>query len=1832
MLARVAPARASHLRHVSTSSNDTVRASSVRSSHDTRPDTAPPVTYRLCTLWVHDDSFSKEETLFNPSIFEGAKVNPGDLVEIVALKASTDVRDFQQSSAPGGRLLVLGTENESSAPVPLQNAAKGWSNIGGSGNFSVNSQTRYVSLFRSISAEIKSKHPSLQVSLTSAIANTFGFRNRAQVLVSLTDRDSNAASHVELTFRDQYLARADMWRMAISELVGKTVYKGQKILFLGTIRASIKNIYVNGRKTSAAYFSDKTVPVFRSESARYVLFIQMSKEMWDFDSEGTGEILFSRVIDGFLPDLFKRWADIEARHLVTIVMFGRLEYDRYPSAGLGQIIGGIGGSNEISKVEQPASKDFYRVVVSDMASGRWTSILNALKKEFRTFLRDVSIQAMALGGSGATTGSGQAGREKSGPIARICGRPSTALRGNILEAINIASSQFANDYIDRDLVRTGISVVVITPGTGVFEVDHDLLALTTDNLTSNGIGIDLVCLSKMPLHSVPLFKYRSPRQRRSSVGSRDSRQSPPGLHRLPGSIPNRFLGVSPSASTAFGSSVGSSFKFNYFKPDTDWLHGIPHWIDVSFWAQGTGQKKSNSSAARTILDLSTYANTKDSTTFVPRVRMYELQMMGVMELGLANISIPYLSEGSQGLQKRSKQEASTQHLKSRRSNKLLLTQGSPYRSHLGSTGRPDPFLNSRPHKKGVMTAHSKHPRNMIDRMDEYDSYVFRTRARNVLTSSVLQRRASQQTMPRVPENSQVLEVNTPKLISNEIPSEARSTVADQSRLGDASPSGSIRTPADAQLTKVLKSSNAKPSPSRLSRSISFALRGLGGPPRAGASTEVNAEHATAGSMVTGSTLSRGLSQGSIAAASADSQSQISQNRMSVDSDASDERESHLSSSRPAASPSRPISIKTASRKSQAIDIAHPGVDSINSFSTAQTKLPSDHKPDESINTSDADARTQPKLGTSVGSETRERSPAPAPSTGLSPWIKTVNPSNPAKNDPNAASWFGRWQHVYPHKPRASSVKWRSLCTPASVPLTTEEFPSRNELESEYSCNTYTISRNDDREVLEVPKPREALVREMVALRLSHGYQLVVGPNIVEYLGDEAADDFDVFDTASMAKEGRTIFMSMGDTIQRLVCAGEGAIEVTKYKRKMTSEGSEAKKRSLSYPAHIKTILGEDFIARSINLAPFNEEYNWNGADAYLAGHKDHLVNKIEQLRFWRARFVLIPVEPPANSRRPLQTMSEDNEEEIHLLGIAQLTQMWQRYRHVPAEDRRFQPSTGKKKDPNPLDIMYQTRNPSEVVAAELDRLLLSDAGGESWPTQLLPESELFQRSNLGLPHLAQTIQGEKGVEMRNRRWHWRLHYNCFIGTELTTWMLENFRDIDTREEAVEFGNELMKHGLFVHVEKRHNFRDGNYFYQIVDKYRSPRPESRNSWFPARRLDKSVPSTPMIDSVVKDSPMSSRARSDSAHDNESSDSGARTPTKEGKGRTSIYLSKEMRLDVDPRKRSNRPEIINLHYDRLHNPENCYHLEISWIDATSKLIEDAIVSWATMAEKYGLKLVEVPITEASAIETVQPFRAPYRVTLKARPPNAQPINYFNATSFSPQTVVDRHFYQKALLKKFHFVLDLEAASDFPPDVDVAYSWGKLEYRYPQFIHRSGIILAQITDDGNFLLLANRLYNTRSAASKDASKFDRMHDHQIRRQGPVSLVTDRPSPHLSPLVRASSDVLGASLSQTNLSNWQTPETIKDELEAFCSDQSKLEAFYREVPAASKGSSSSNAIRPTQPPGLDTSIPSLQLPERLIGFGRQAQTPSPTTDANAVTGTSAQSRDSPRSTTSGK
>ena len=1777
----------------------------------TAPQTKPGVSMPLlCSLSVHDENASKEDVLVNLALFHGSHVKAGTLMQLTALKGNIEPMDYDGKSHNAMQKPIA------AAPVQPEN---------------VDANRHHVFSAKAMGEEMLLKQPNLHISISRRVQHASGFDKGSQVIVSTADETSCYASHVEIVFRDQYLARADMWRLVSAELANCCIFRGQRILFLESIKASIKTIYVKGRKVPSAFFHPSTKPIFRSESARYVLFIQMSKEMWDFDADGTGEIMFDKVINGFLPELFKRWQQLKVKHLVSIVLFTRMIYEDRPATSstntnLDQKAPHERDGEDANGAKDFDAQDFYRVVASDMASADWADILNQLKREFKVFLRDISIREPDVGDHlplGADISSALA----NPPSHVIAGHPSAATHGNVLEAINLASSQFSSDYIDRDLVRTGVSIVVLTPSAGLFEVDYSLLVATTDNLTDNGVGIDLVCLSKMPLHSVPLFKYQRPRPEMNDLSASWTTQAVEDHDTPKGSFAGAVGQKATRSSSVTHERPLQASEASRGSSGRQWSYGIPHWVDISFWTASSSEHHMAIAPPSKSMNKSSFDAPRHKT-FVPRVKMYELQMMGVMENAVSDISIPTLSQSFDSSTNQSRKLSSASILESLRSASVRPTS-EVFVSQSDRSGSHTPKLSASivPGRSGDQD----NGRPLFQWMDDYDDLLFRhplmTRRRARKAISTRNISISLPYSPSLLGASPGIRHDSNSRSKYSSDEESFHSTARMERRTVRKNVGGKGSNDNAESSRQ----TTRPTPHVKPQQISFGPQGFDFA-RAKAITTMSTPQSE-GYDAPKTLISQGFKSSLSLKHTTSSTKPPSKTHVSTTLSGSSDpheaipKDSDLpqSSSPGQRQTSRPIPI----RKSTAIRVSGDG-GSISKGVPKPHELEAATQPTDRLRTLQDLREADHPASTSHHEYTNEFYMPPAvlsPSTTLAPWLTMLNPSNPSKTKTALASRLGRWQHIFPRPLPTSQIKWKSLCSPAAVPLTTEEFPSAEQLAEEYQKSVYEVELLKNADLSETPR---SLVTEMLGLRLSRGFQIVVGPRVAESTKVPTLQSLNIFDGQVLAEIGSIIFLSRGSIIQKLTRSDENKVEVTQLVRHGVVAVKNAQTDCTLYRPAICSMLACRYEIHEVSIVPQRGNFDWTMMDSFILGHeRPKAKDFVETLRPWRARFVLIPVDPLSNTRRPLRPMNEDNEEEIRLEGIRKLSQVWQKYRYTP-EERRFQMNTRNRKDTNPLDILYQTRNPSAIVAAELENVAEGDATGR--PVQLLPESDLYQRSNLSIASLAETIQSEKGVRMLDRRWHLRLHYNCFIGFELTSWLLQNFRDVDTRDEAVELGNELMQSGMFQHVEQRHNFRDGNYFYQIADQYRTPRPESRG-WF--GRGKASVPSTPISEDLPKELPTTSRSRASSTGI-PTSDTDPGFPTGKKK-HLSVALSKSLLYDLDHRKRSDRPEIINLHYDRLHNPDNCYHIRVEWMNTTSKLIQDAVVSWATSADRFGLRLVEVPLGEACSFNSMHPFRAPYLVKLAQKPPSNQPQSFFSDTTTftSPsQLRPEKHLYQIAIMKRFSFVLDFEAASDFPADVDVTYSWGKPDYRYPQYIHRSGTVIAQITDDGDFLLLANRLYNNRnaptssyqdtaqSAAFGDSGQdrdmgFFRSSPHRgNHRHSPHS------SPYNSPSVRAS---LGAPtgaaafnkartpviapINPTGFtrsgaaSAFTTPEAIKKDFEAFCMDVDALETFYTETLHRSGSSVPSTPSIGTKTPskGLETpfnesNIPTLALPGILI------------------------------------
>lgn len=329
------------------------------------------------------------------------------------------------------------------------------------------------------------------------------------------------------------------------------------------IRAQVKDIYLGGALVSSGLVTERTRVIFRSETAKYFIFIQISKDMWEFDDDG--EMFSEKCIHGFLPELFSKWKETGANHVVSIILFARIFYpDQKDSLSAFAKMDLIANKKQTVHQSLDSSgrvyNDYYRVIIDWETNSDWSEVLKTIKNEFYRFEKDVLSR-----------------HDENGSII-LMGENSHSSEGNVLEAINLALNPFDKHFIDRDLLRTGLSTVIITPGVGFFETEQELSKITSQRMIDNGISLDLVCLSKPPLFSTPLFQfYASELNLDNHYVSEDYASS----HIY--SASDRISNPSIFESSALHDPLNFvSLGANQPKKRYYWM---PHWIDCSYWSR-----------------------------------------------------------------------------------------------------------------------------------------------------------------------------------------------------------------------------------------------------------------------------------------------------------------------------------------------------------------------------------------------------------------------------------------------------------------------------------------------------------------------------------------------------------------------------------------------------------------------------------------------------------------------------------------------------------------------------------------------------------------------------------------------------------------------------------------------------------------------------------------------------------------------------------------------------------------------------------------------------------------------------------------------------------------------------------------------------------------------------------------------------------------------------------------------------------------------------------------------------------------------------------------------
>ncbi|KAG8962767.1 vacuolar membrane-associated protein iml1 [Tulasnella sp. 419] len=1390
-----------------------------------------------------------------------------------------------------------------------------------------------------------------------------------------------------------------MWRLGMS-LEDRCIHVEQRVTFVGCIWATVKAIHIKNRQVNSAYITSQTKWVYRSMSAKTTIFIQVCRELWDFADDG--ERYYEKVCHFFLPSLIEKWRSLGTTHVVTVVLISRVFYE--PSE-LSYAAGPLRKDDEGRWY-----KDFYKVIVDLEVVQDWKPSLVYLKESFWSFQRDILLthhfhqntrKAPFVQSHGTRTSTLEPLPVVEDEPVQLVGQISYAHDGPVLEAVNLGLNPTETHYVDRSLCLTGCSTILITPGTGHFRVSKRLLRLTTSRMVDQGFGLDLVCLAKAPLFRTPIFSFRaSEPDSKANDGGRGLKELDP----LWTGDEDERENPLPNKKNPEPSGTSKEKKIHWWEP---------FWVCVSFWDQ------QNNMPFR-------------EDRFISRARMYEIQMLGLLEHDISStLAIPQLEEEEEAVVS----EMVVKGMSHRDALKVVRDQFDNNTFSLRNQDGSFKPLVSTPKTTTHQTSGSTHQQHST----------LHPPTSPIRTSSHrrpgLPSKASSANRPSLSTASSTNTVISASLVTSRLKSPM--TVAEESPRRPASPT----TP-----------SQRSTSPSGMSMRSSTSTT----------STSTSRRRASkAGPLTSKLGVGQWLFNSFRSTPSQPEASQVSITRVDVGRSvvapptgkSSPNPIVPSTKSAPKPIPTKAVSVNRRSASSRATateDVTEPRHHSYTS--------PVSSPPREDIN-----AIGIRRGGNSMGQ------------TSISP----TNPSKPTSAHHYARSPLARrWQHMFPQPTLQHQIKWKSMCTPACLPLTTEYFPSKSELDNAYQVYSYDVLVTPDMHASFLLRKMPGMsdedwpllvMRQMAALRLGQGFQFIVAPmdsvttsltsndqkiqnpseNTSRIGSRFSRNSFPNGVSQYLRTIGDHAYLSMSNQIHKISFDRvEQVIQVTRYVRRTTHSVEPFKYECLVWPR-----LGDGYREVSTSFGyPSLETYGWNRMDLLIAGYEHDLA---DSLRYWRTRFIVIPTEhPPTFNVLHGEQLSD---EEVRLLGTDRLAELFHKARWYKPGERP--------EDIPPPRFLPTWLDPSACV---LDENLMAQVD-EIHALGPLKKKQHSTKVVEGFPlsNLIKAMKEEGGVHIKDRQWHNRLYPDSFLGFEFVSWLVREYKDVPTRESAVAWGVQLMELELIEHCRGNHGFLDGNYFYRIKGDHPTAKQSKSSKWF------KGTPTTPFQ--------WQGQDEGSANHSNEpvaSLSTPASTPMKTAnspkKQRRRLVLSQAMIIDVDRARKSTQAETVILHHDIIQNPATAFHFELNWIGTTARCIDDLVQSWSSSIDRYGLKLVEAYVDPIASISEKNVFQSTFPIRLALPPPVLPDLQ-----KRLPEGTNADCYFEHAILRHHGYIMDIEAGSRYPDSVDVCYSYRRSSFKYSQFVHKSGLAFVQVIGGvEGFRWLTNRLAGTSNSYNSYAA----------------------------------------------------------------------------------------------------------------------------------------------------
>uniref|UniRef100_A0A8C3T734 GATOR1 complex protein DEPDC5 n=1 Tax=Chelydra serpentina TaxID=8475 RepID=A0A8C3T734_CHESE len=455
------------------------------------------------------------------------------------------------------------------------------------------------------------------------------------------------------------------------------------------------------------------------------------------------------------------------------------------------------------------------------------------------------------------------------------------------------------------------------------------------------------------------------------------------------------------------------------------------------------------------------------------------------------------------------------------------------------------------------------------------------------------------------------------------------------------------------------------------------------------------------------------------------------------------------------------------------------------------------------------------------------------------------------------------------------VDWKSLTTPACLPLTTDYFPDRQSLQNDYTEGCYDLlpeADMDRRDEEGVQMTAQQVFEEFICQRLMQGYQIIVHskPQKPTTTVPPPLSSSPLYSRGLVSRnqpeEEDQYWLSMGRTFHKVILKDK-IITVTRYLPKYPYESAQINYTYSLCPSHSDS----EFVSCWVEFSHERlEEYKWNYLDQYICSAGSEDFSLIESLKFWRTRFLLLPACISATKRITEGEAHCDvygdkprsDEEEWQLLdGFIRFVEGLNRIRRRHRSDRMIRkgaamkglqlagpisthslepsgPPVGKK-GTSALSALLEMEASQKTLGEQQAAMLAGKSSAQPaesgsiaitptyvdsprkvttlWPSlysQQSSASSLTSSSTL-IEILEAMKHPTTGIQLLSEQKG--LSPYCFISAEVVHWLVNSLEGVQTQAMAIDIMQKMLDEQLIVHAsgEALRTFIYGFYFYKIV---------------------------------------------------------------------------------------------------------------------------------------------------------------------------------------------------------------------------------------------------------------------------------------------------------------------------------------------------------------------------------------------------------------------------------